>query len=303
MRLLFRGTDIAPKVGITQASIIDSAGGQLDSVEVVFSDPEGLWSGWDPQLGDSIRLVKDGFDSGECFVDQRGQRQGLYILRGLSAPEGVKARRSRSWEKITLLQLAGDVAAAHGLTLSLYGIQDQTYDWVDQTGQGDLEFLASRCALEGVAVKVNNRKLILYNEASFEATAPARTIRRGDFCRELEFLDDQSGFCSGYVVSYGNVSGEFMVPGGTGPVVSWGDLYVTSIGEAQRFAKGLARRANRRARMLAGTILLDLTLAGGSMVRVAGVGTADGLYMVDEAEHLLTEGLTSLRLRKRLEGY
>jgi hypothetical protein len=303
VQLFFRGVDIAPKVGISKASIIDSAGGQLDSVEVVFADPEGLWSGWDPQLGDSIRLAQDSFDSGECYVDQRGQRQGLYILRGLSAPEDVKSRRSRSWEKVTLLQLAGDVASAHGLTLAPYHVRDQTYDWVDQTGQGDLEFLAARCALESIAVKVNNKKLILYDEAAFEAAAPVRTIRRGDLCGGLEFLDDQSGLCSGCIVSYGGVTGEFMVPGGSGSVAARGDLYVTSIGEAQRFAKGLARQANRRARMLAGTILLDLTLAGGSMVRVTGVGTADGLYMVDEAEHLLTEGLTSLRLRKRLEGY
>ena len=58
VQLFFRGVDIAPKVGISKASIIDSAGGQLDSVEVVFADPEGLWSGWDPQLGDSIRLAQ-----------------------------------------------------------------------------------------------------------------------------------------------------------------------------------------------------------------------------------------------------
>lgn len=303
MQLFFRGVDIAPRVGISQASIIDSAGGQLDSVEVVFADPEGLWSGWDPQLGDSIRLAQDGFDSGECFVDQRGQRQGLYILRGLSAPEGVKSRRSRSWERVTLLQLAGDVASAHGLTLAPYNVQDQTYDWVDQIGQGDLEFLAARCALEGVAVKVNNKKLILYGEAAMESMAPVRTIRKRDIWGELEYLDDQSGSCSGCVVSYGGISGEFAVPGGTGPLLSRGDLYVTNIGEAQRFAKGLARQANRRGKILSGTIQMDLTLAAGSMVRVTEVGTADGLYMINEAEHLLTEGLTSLRLRKRLEGY
>lgn len=303
MKLIFRGVDIAPKVGISQAAIIDSAGGQLDSVEVVFSDPDGLWSQWDPRLGDSIRLSQDGFDSGQCYVDQRGQRQGLYILRGLSAPNGVKAPRSRSWEKVTLLQMAADVAAEHGLTLAPYNIRDQTYDWVDQVGQGDLEFLAARCALEGAALKVSDKQLILYDEAALEAAAPVRAIRRGDFCGELEFLDDQSGLCSGCVVRYGGITGEFLVPGGTGPLLSRGDVYVTSIGEAQRFAKGLARQANRRAGMLAGTILLDCTLAGGSMVQVTGVGTADGLYMVDEAEHLLTEGLTSLRLRKRLEGY
>lgn len=302
MQLFFRGVDIAPRVGISQASVIDSAGGQLDSVEAVFADTEGLWSSWNPQLGDSIRIVRNGFDSGECYVDQRSQRQGLYILRGLSAPEGVKAPKSRSWEKVTLLQLAADVAAAHGLTLAPYGVQDQTYDWVDQSNQGDLAFLAGRCALEGLALKVHDKKLILYNEAELEAAAPVRTIHRGDFCGGLEYLDDRSGGCSGCVVSYGDISGEFAVPGGAGPKLSR-EVYVTSIGEAQRFAKGLARQANRRGAMLSGTILLDCTLAGGSMVRVTGVGTADGLYMVDEAEHLLTEGQTSLRLRRRLEGY
>lgn len=303
MQLFYRGVDIAPQAGVSQASIIDSAGGQLDSVEVVFADAEGLWSSWNPQLGDSIRIVKDSFDSGECYVDQRSQRQGLYILRGLSAPEGVKVPRSRSWEKVTLLQLAADVAASHGLTLSPYGVQDQTYDWVDQNGQGDLEFLAARCALEGLVLKVHDRKLILYSELEMEAAAPVRTIRRGDFCGGLEYLDDRSGGCSGCVVSYNGISGEFAVPGGAGSQLSRSDIYVTSIGEAQRFAKGLARQANRRGAMLSGVILLDCTLAGGSMVQVSGVGTADGLYMVDEAEHLITEGQTSLRLRRRLEGY
>ena len=81
------------------------------------------------------------------------------------------------------------------------------------------------------------------------------------------------------------------------------DLYVTNIGEAQRFAKGLTRQANRRAAMITGSILLDCSLAGGSTVRVSGLGTADGTYMVDEAEHILTAGITSLRLRRKLEGY
>ena len=302
MQLLFRGVDIAPQVGITQAVIIDSAGGRLDSVEVAFADTEGLWSSWNPRLGDSIRLVQDGLDSGTCYVDQRGQRQGRYILRGLSAPEGVKAPRSRSWEKVTLLQLAADVAAAHGLTLAPYGVRDQSYHWVDQTGQGDLTFLAGRCALEGLALKVHDNRLILYSEAELEAAAPVRTIRRGDFCGGLEYLDGGGSGCSGCVVSYGGISGEFAVPGGTAARLSR-ELYVTSIGEAQRFAKGLARQANRRGAVLSGTVLLDGSLAGGSMVQVAGVGTGDGLYMVEEAEHLLTDGLTSLRLRRRLEGY
>ena len=77
---------------------------------------------------------------------------------------------------------------------------------------------------------------------------------------------------------------------------------MTSIGEAQRFAAGLLRQAIREEHTISGSVLLDLSLAGGSMVRVVGLGTGDGDYMIDQVEHDLGEGLSFLRLRRKVEG-
>ena len=301
MHLYFEGADITASVGISSASIIDGAGGQLDSVEVAFADTQGDWSRWQPQPDQIIRLTEEGFDSGDCFVDQIEQARGLYILRGLSAPSGAKEPRSRSWERPTLMQLAGDAAAGLGFALAPYGIDNPTYDWVDQDGEPDLSFLAGRCALEGIAVKVNSRKLILYGEAAFEARAPVRRIRPEDLFGAPLYRSARQGTYAGCAVSYHGISGSWIIPGRTGETLLR-RVYVTSAGEAQRFARGLLRRANRMQDVMQAVIRLDPALAGGSMVSVSGFGTADGLYMVDEAEHRLTDRLTSLRLRRRLEG-
>ena len=301
MRLFYEGAEITASVGISSAVIIDGAGGQLDSVEVAFADPRGDWSAWAPQPDQVIRLTEEGFDSGDCFIDQIEQSRGLYVLRGLSVPSGAKEPRSRSWERPTLLQLAGDAAAGLGFTLTVYDVPNPTYDWVDQDGETDLAFLARRCALEGVAVKVNSRRLILYDEAAFEARPAVREIRPADLFEPPLFRSARQGTYAGCVVSFHDISGSWTIPGRQGETLAR-RIYTQSPGEAQRFAKGLLRQANRMQDVMLATIRLDPALAGGAMVTAAGFGTADGDYMIDEAEHRLSDKLTALRLRRRPEG-
>lgn len=98
MRLFYEGAEITASVGISSAVIIDGAGGQLDSVEVaVCRSPRGL-VGLGPAAAQVIRLTEEGFDSGDCFIDQIEQSRGLYVLRGLSVPSGAKEPRSSSWD-------------------------------------------------------------------------------------------------------------------------------------------------------------------------------------------------------------
>lgn len=302
MQLYLSGADIASKVGINNIVLLDSAGGVLDSAEVKFSDTQNLWSSWSPQIDDVIRIVADGFDTGDCFIDQIAQERGLYVLRGLSVSSGAKAKKTRSWEKATLLQLAADVAANLGFTLAPYDVPNPTYNWTDQISKTDLRFLQERCLLEGVAVKVNGRKLILYSESTMEQRAATRVIRKQDFWQPPDYSRKRQGTYAGVTVSYGSISGSFSAPGRSGEMLNK-EIYVTSIGEAQRFAKGLLRSINKYEHYITGVIELDLSLAGGSMVQVQNIGTADGLYMVDLVEHRLTDKITMLRLRRRLEGY
>lgn len=300
MRIYLAGADISPHVALRRAVLLDGAGGRLDSLELELGDTRGLWSQWQPALGDTLRLIADGLDSGECYIDQMGQRRGVYVLRALSAPVAVKESRSRSWERVTLLQLASDVAGRYGFGVRLYGAPNPTYDWVDQSDESDLGFLARRCRLESCTLKVSDNHLIIYSEPLLEEAAPARVIGPGDFAGEPEYRRESAyGAC---VVSWGGHMGEFKA-GESGPTLYRSDIPLTSGGEAGRFAKGLLREANRESHLLTGSLPLDLRLAGGGMAEVAGMGSGDGVYMIEEAEHRLTDKITALRLRRRLEGY
>lgn len=55
--------------------------------------PEGTGRPGPPQPDQVIRLTEEGFDSGDCFIDQIEQSRGLYVLRGLSVPSGAKEPR------------------------------------------------------------------------------------------------------------------------------------------------------------------------------------------------------------------
>ncbi len=301
MRINLEGKDITSAVAVSGAVIIDSAGGRLDSGEITFSDVDGLWSKWQPVIGMVLRLSQDGFDTGDLFLDQIGQERGLYVLRGLSGPAAVRQSRSRSWERVTLYQLLADVAANYGFSIFTAGISNPTYDWVDQAGETDFAFLQRICTMEGYILKVSNHRLVVYREAAMEAQSPARTILTTDWCGTPVYRQNPSPYAA-CMVGYGGISATVSIPGRTGQLLSRGDIRVTSIGEAQRFAAGLLRQAIREEHTISGTVLLDLSLAGGSMVRVTGMGTGDGDYMIDQVEHDLGEGLSFLRLRRKVEG-
>ena len=50
-------------------------------------------------------------------------------------------------------------------------------------------------------------------------------------------------------------------------------------------------------------MLLDTTIAGGSVVEVTGMGLSDGRYFVELARHSFAEQVTTLQIRRCFERY
>lgn len=301
MDFFYDGKEISTMVEVTDTVFVDSAAGALDSVELTFSDTQGLWSSWEPKTGIRVSLSQGIFNSGECFVDQLGQKRGLYLLRALSAPAACKQPHSRSWEKVSLLQLAADLADNYSFAVKSYGVENHTYERLDQCGISDLELLNEICGREGYALKVSDRSFVIYNEAAMEQSGMPKAVDKQQFCGAPDFslAEQVYGSCA---VSYGAISHTFS-SGEGGDTLYVNDIYLSSMDEATRFAKGLLRKANRKREVLSGSVELDLSLAAGSLVDVTGVGTADGRYMADQIEHNFSLGKSSLQLRKILRGY
>ena len=82
MELIYNGVDISSSVTLQTANLIDSAGGRFDSIELEFEDSAGDWSRWKPALGDTVRLIQDGFDTGTCSMSMDSGSAAAYsVLR------------------------------------------------------------------------------------------------------------------------------------------------------------------------------------------------------------------------------
>jgi len=163
--------------------------------------------------------------------------------------------------------------------------------------------------LEGYALKINDRALVIYDESKEEqksADAQKATIWQSDMIGGFEFCDksvDIYGKCIVRSQSLtGYIQGEYADSNVNGPTLTK-NLYVTNQAEAMRWARGLLRNFNKH--MITGKFSIELKpgLAAGSNVVVRGVGLFDGKYFVHCLVHDLIRGQTHMTVRRPLEGY
>ncbi len=307
MNIIYEGVDITNSIEIRKADIIDNAGGCADSIDLSFADTEGLWSKWKPLKGHKINVLESGFSSGIMFTDCINQARGSIRIKGLSLPPKAKTGKTKAWESIRFLQMAGEIAGTHGFALETFGVTDHLYERLDQLNETDFDFLQRRCILEGYSLKICNGKVVIYSEQDFETKAAVKTLSMDQFDGDYEFKAASAGLYAACVINCSTLAGVItkeyipaLAP--SGPILK-PRIYVTSLAEAERYCKGLLRAANKNENTGRMQIELDPDLAAGSCVEIDGVGLADGKYFIEQAVHRLKEKKTIMKLRKPLEGY
>lgn len=309
MQIIYNGTDITSSVHPTQAMLSDRSGGKPDSIALQFSDTEGLWSQWGPAKGDTLQVKEDGLDSGVMFIDEFSQRAGSFGVAALSIPQASKTARSQGWEAVRFMEFATQIASRYGFAVKTYGVTNHLYERVDQIEEPDFSFLSTRCSLEGYALKINDRSIVIYNEAAQENKAPdsqLAVIEQSGINGNFDFVNksvDIYGKCIVRGQTFSEyIEGEFTDAGVSGPTMIK-RLYVSNKAEANRWAKGILRTSNKY--MITGALSIDLNTnyAAGTTIQVVDTGMFDGVYFVDSLVHDLINNRTKLRLRKPLEGY
>jgi len=303
MQIIYEGKDITSSVDIHRADITDIAGGKADSLEICFSDPEGMWSKWKPQKNDTIEIIEDGFSSGEMYIDELEQQRGLYIIRALSIPQEAKTHKTKSWEQVRFLEFAREIASRYGFTLQTYGIENYLYNRLDQNNQADFEFLALRCMLEGYALKITDKKVVIYDERYMENQQAVKTIYLSDFDGNFKFKNKSTEIYSSCRVTYGSIQSEYKATGIYGPTLNISNIVLSSQAEAERYAKNILRFYNKYEQTGKCPIEFDAGIAASCNVQIVDVGMADGKYFCEKVVHRLVEGKTVLNLRRPLEGY
>jgi hypothetical protein len=309
LNILYNAVDITNSVEIIKTILTDNSGGVPDNIECIFSDINDLWSQWKPKKNDTLEVKQDGYSTGLMFIDELSQSAGMFKLKALSISQNSKTTRSQGWENIRFLEFINEIGGRYDFNIQTYGIENFLYQRVDQIEQADFSFLAYRCMLEGYALKINNKNIVIYNENYLEKKDienVSSIIYKSDILNNFEFKNKSIGIFQKCLIksngSSGVLQGQFEDKNVFGATLTK-QIQCSDIAQANRFAKGYLRATNKE--MITGSlpIKLNTNYAAGTNIEVKKIGMFDGKYFIDKVVHDLINNRTGLYLRKPLEGY
>lgn len=226
-----------------------------------------------------------------------------------------QTKRSQAWESYTLSGIAQEMATRNGMAFLYESASDPYYSRVEQVKTSDISFLSTLCHNAGISLKATSNILVLFDQATYEAKAPVKTIRRGNnsytkYKLAVGKADTQYASCR---VSYSG-SGKCI------EAIAYVEDYkadreknqqleitarVGSIAEAKALAEKQLRLHNKYAKTATFTMTGDPDLLAGVTVLLEDWGAWDGKYIVKQAKHTVgSSGYTTVvTLRRVLEGY
>jgi len=331
LQLTYDSVDISTDIQthLINWTYTDNLSGQADDLQINLEDRGQLWSGpWFPDEGATLRAKiirenweqdgqKDELSFGAFEIDEvePSGPPSAVTIKAISVPESSSLRgenKNRAWEKTKLSVISEDIASGAGLELFFDTDDDPEYDRIEQTEQSDLAFLQNACNDAGLALKVSDAQVIIFDEAKYEQQDPVDTIVKGQArIKRYRARTTLSGLYKSCRVDYHDtdkkegIKYEFTPPNPpkTGRVLVVNER-VKSVAEAERLAKKKLREANKDGMIFSLTIMGDIKYLAGLTVNLSGWGKSDGKYIITQAVHGQQSGYeVKLELRKCLEGY
>ncbi len=304
IQLIYKGVDITDSVSINRCYHDMYAGDQSDTLHIRVNDADNIWDAWAPATGDEIRVDYGPISTGTMFVTDAIPQNGIYDITAQSVPMSGFDRQNKAWQKVRLLQIGEEIARRNGLSFHSYGVEDRLYSYLSQA-EGDIRFLNRTARLEGCAVTVYDRKLIMYDEAKMEAQEPTEALDitiDGDY----KYQDRRANLFGSCVVESGMYSGKFSANNGSSRVLMPDNMPAAgSDEEAARFAKNLLRNANKGcySGFVRSLILPGYAPASTVELSNARAPSWDGRIFIEHIRNDYGRGKSKIFFRKPLEGY
>ena len=185
--------DVAPYIEAFEYNDVMD-GRYTDDITIVLDDKEGRWkSEWFPDHGAKLtaRLTCLDWPGGhvlECGtfeVDdlQFGGPPSTFTIGALAAGISSSLRRelvNKAWENLTVKEIAQEVAKKHGFGL-VFDVRSELVkiDRYDQRDQSDLQMLCDIAEERGLAVKVGDGAITIFEELFYESQEPQITLTYG----------------------------------------------------------------------------------------------------------------------------
>lgn len=195
-------------------------------------------------------------------------------------------------------------------------------DRAEQTEQSDLSFLYKLCADHGLALKICDKQVVIFDEADYEAAEAVALVPKpkGSYsASSLKVLDMLKSYSlrskvrdvyKSCHVKYQDSSTKQKIEATfTAPDKKIGKTLevneqVASIADAERLAKKKLREKNSDEVTGSFSFLGNPELAAAVNIQLSGFGAFDGKYIITKAQHDISSGYTtSIDVRRCLDGY
>jgi len=126
---------------------------------------------WESQ-GDFDELDCGAFEIDDC---EYSLPEKHFSIKAVSTPIQSSLRReekTRAWEDVTLYKIAQDIADGAGVELFYDVPEEIRLDRVEQWQKSDLAFLNTLARKYNVAVMVDNKKIVMFDEHEYEQREP-----------------------------------------------------------------------------------------------------------------------------------
>lgn len=293
----------------TAFSYTDIASGQSDSVSVTLQDIGKEWMGSlmpkrGASLGAKILLTnwesgesQNSFDCGTFVLDDISfsGRPLSCVLGGVSVPSMDDFKSlpvTNTWEKTTLEEIGAQIAAKAGVSL-YYDADTVQIAEIEQNKQTDSAFLYSLCEKYGLAMKVYNHKIVIFDIVRYEEKEEVLTIKEKDVS-SWSFNTTIEGTYTGVNLDYTDPDTENTIKvtmGGQGRMYAI-NTQASSRYDAELQAAAKVNAANRGVQTMEITMRANTKIVASHCVMISGFGEFDGKYYIDKIKHSLGKAYT-----------
>lgn len=292
----------------TAFTYTDVASGQSDSVSITMHDIDKEWLGGlmpkrGASLGATLTLVNweneeetKSFDCGTFVLDDISfsGRPLNCVLGGVSVPamDDFKALpRTRTWEKTTIKEIASEITSRAGVSLH-YDAGTIQISEIEQSKQTDSAFLYSLCEKYGLAMKVYNQKIVIFDIVAYEERAAVHTLNEMEILSGWSYNTTIEGTYTGINLTYTDPDTDDSIDVTMG---SQGRMYSINTQASSRYdaelqAAAKANAANREIETMEVPIMAKVDIVASQCVQITGLGNLDGKYYIDKVKHSIGSG-------------
>lgn len=332
VQITIAGKDVTKDISpfLTSFSYSDVLEGESDTAQINLSDEKRLFvADWFPKRGDTAEITLSrenwGTDTGVTTLPlgsfeideititsgESGNKAAIKLNSIANKSELRSIDKSKSWEKVKLSKIAKDIADAAKMELFYDTKEDPEIARAEQKEKSNLAFLHKLCKDNGLALKVSDTKLIIFDEEKYEQQEPVKTLKYGD-----GIIKNFSGratisqiYKSCHVKYQHGKKAEKIETTYTDDSKDDGmtleiNKKVESQAEAEKLAKKELRKKNKEENKVSLTVIGNFIYLAGNCISLEGYGFFDGKYLIEKATHNVGSGYSvNLEVRKCLNGY